>query len=251
MSALPFYQNVVALNVDAHKNLKISPTGSYRFADKATAIPIVAGEFVDIARQSPIAFLRIDGGKLLPVALVGLPGGDNLYVDAHGNWSAPYVPAFVRRYPFVFAETGVDQLTLCIDRDYAGFDEDAGQPLFEPDGQPAAAVKDALALLTEFQRQHALTQQFAKRLEDAGLLMEATANASLPDGSSFTLQGLLVVDENKFRNIPDALLKEWFSSGELGLVYAHLISLGTLLELLRRQPASTPVDAPKQKPKKR
>lgn len=251
MSNLLFYKNVVALNTDQHRNLKMCSVGSFSFACEATAIPIVAGEFADIARQSPIGFLRADDGAIMAVTLVGLPGGKNLYVDDSGRWSAPYVPAFVRRYPFVFAESGVDQLTLCVDEDYDGFGKNDGQLLFESDGQPGGIVKDALALLTEFQRQHEMTRRFAKRLEESGLLMEATASASLPDGSNFTLQGLLVVDESKLRNIPEALMKECFGSGELGLIYAHLLSLGTLLELLRRQPAIADAPAMKQKAKRR
>lgn len=239
MTTLLFYKNVVALDREQHKSLKIKPADHLKFADDATALPIVNGEFVEVARQYPIAFLRVDGGSILPVALVGLPGGKNLFLTEDGKWDAPYIPAFVRRYPFVFAETGPDQLTLCIDRDYEGFDENDGAPLFAEDGEPAAMVTDVLALLSEFQRQHLLTQQFVQRLDEAGVLMEASANATLNDGRNLTLQGLLVVDEQKFRALPEATLTEWLRSGDIGLIYAHLLSLGNLLALLRRQPAVT------------
>ena len=92
-------------------------------------------------------------------------------------------------------------------------------------------------MLTEFQRQNILTRQFVQHLEEAGILMEAQASAALNDGRNFTLQGLLVVDEAKLREISEDTLKAWFATGELGLIYAHLLSLGNLLELLRRQPA--------------
>lgn len=236
MTTLLFYKNVVALERELHKSLKIKPVNNLNFAAEATVLPIVVSEFGDIARQGPIAFLRVENNALLPVALVGLPGGKNLYLNAEGKWDAPYIPAFVRRYPFVFAETGPEQLTLCVDRDFEGFNEEEGEALFEEGGEPGALIKSALEMLSEFQRQNTLTQGFVKRLEDAGVLMEADANATLGDGRSFTLQGLLVVDENKLRQIPEATLKEWFASGELGLIYAHLLSIGNLLELLRRQP---------------
>jgi hypothetical protein len=218
MTSLLFYKNVVALDRELHQTLKIKPAQDLLFTRDATAIPIVMGEFVEVARQSPIAFLRLDGGGLIPVALVGLPGGKNLYLTEAGKWDAPYIPAFVRRYPFVFAETGPEQLTVCMDRDYAGFSEEEGAPLFDATGEPQALVKETLELLTEFQRQHALTQDFAKRLDAAGVLVQASANASLSDGRSFTLQGLQMVDEQKLRAIPDETLKAWFASGELALV---------------------------------
>jgi len=243
MTTLLFYKNIAVLDRELHKSLKIKPAENLKFSADATALPIVIGEFGNVARQSPIAFLRVADGGLVPVALVGLPGGRNLYLSEEGKWDAPYIPAFVRRYPFVLAETGPEQLTLCIDRDFEGLNEDEGAVLFE-DGEPGAVVKGALEMLSEFQRQNLLTQAFVKRLDEAGILMEANVNASLEDGRSFALQGLLVVDENKLREIPEASLKEWFASGELGLVYAHLLSLGNLLELLRRQPVAADDSAP-------
>ncbi|MBD8530824.1 MULTISPECIES: SapC family protein [unclassified Massilia] len=238
MTTLLFYKNVVALDRELHKSLKIKPAQHLKFAADATALPIVMGEFVEVARQFPIGFLRVEGGGILPVALVGLPDGKNLFLTEDGKWDAPYVPAFVRRYPFVFAETGDDQLTLCIDRDYDGFDENEGTPLFGADGEPDAGVTGVIELLSEFQRQHTATQQFVQRLEQAGVLMEANANATLNDGRNLSLQGLLVVDEQKFRALPEATVNEWFRAGDIGLVYSHLLSLGNLLELVRRQPAA-------------
>lgn len=248
MTSLMFYQDAVALDRELHQSLKLKPAQDLLFCADATALPIVMGEFVEVARQCPIAFLRLEHGALLPVALVGLPGGKNLYLSEDGKWLAPYIPAFVRRYPFVFAQTGADQLTVCIDRAYAGFSEAEGVPLFDAQGEPAALVQGTVALLTEFQRQHALTQAFTQRLEQAGVLVQASADAKLDDGRSFSLQGLLMVDEQKLRAIGEEVLKAWFGSGELGLVYAHLLSLGHLLELLRRQPLAAPAAVPEPEP---
>lgn len=240
MTTLLFYKELVALDSGLHKGLRLAPMDQFRFAADATALPIVVGEFADLARQNAIAFLRVDGGQPLPVALVGLPGGKNLYLDKKGQWTAPYVPAFVRRYPFVFAQTGPDQLTLCVDRGCKQLGTKTGELLFDEQGQPTARVQQALALLGEFQRQHTLTHGFVQRLHDAGLLMQAQADAKLGDGRQMSLQGLLVVDETKLRNLPPATLKAWAETGELGLVYAHLLSLGHLVDLLRRQPAAVP-----------
>lgn len=240
MSALMFYEDVAVLNRDFHRNLKLKPLGNLAFAARVPAVPIVAGEFADIAREYPIAFLRAQRGGMLPVALTGAHAGQNLFVDAKGRWDARYVPAFVRRYPFVFAETGPDQLTVCIDETWPGFDEDEGEPLFDAAGAPSPLLKGVLDRLTEYQRQVALTERFAARLEAAGLLMEAAARADLVDGRKLALQGFMVVDEPKFRALPEATIKEWFASGELGLVYAHLMSLSNLLDLARRLPPPQP-----------
>jgi len=231
-----FYNRLVALDGNVHAKLKLSAPSDLKFSARSPVIPLLSVEFVEAAREYPIAFLRGTDGVLLPVALTGAPDGDNVYIDAAGRWNARYVPAYVRRYPFMFARTSPDQLTVCIDESYPGFNETDGTPMFDSAGEPSSVLKQIVANMSEHQRQSKLTEAFVLRLEAAGLLMQANAKANLSDGRELALQGFFIVDEARFRALPDATLKEWFASGELGLIYAHLLSLGNLLELLRRQP---------------
>jgi hypothetical protein len=231
-----FYQRLVALDGNVHAKLKLSAPPDLKFSARSPVVPLLSVEFTEAAREYPIAFLRGADGTLLPVALTGAPAGDNVYIDAAGRWNARYVPAYVRRYPFMFARTSPDQLTVCIDAAYPGFNETEGTPMFDSIGEPSPMLKQIVANLSEHQRQSTLTEVFVRRLESAGLLMEASAKANLNDGRRLDLTGFWIVDESRFRALPDATLKEWFASGEIGLIYAHLLSLGNLLELLRRQP---------------
>lgn len=238
MTSLIFYKNVAVLDREAHRKLRIKPSPNVAFAADATAVPVVLGEFYDVGRQCPIGFLQTAGEEgLLPVALLGLPNGRNVFLDAQGHWTGTYIPAFIRRYPFVFSANGPDQLTVCIDRDYDGFSELEGEPLFQPDGQPTPLTQGAVSLLSEFQRQFNLTQAFVKRLQEADVLMESNAEVRLEDGRTATFGGLRVVDEKKLAAIPDATLKAWFDGGDLQAIYAHRMSLGNLVEILRRSPA--------------
>jgi hypothetical protein len=231
-----FYQRLVALDGNVHAKLKLSAPPDLKFSARSPVVPLLSVEFTEAAREYPIAFLRGADGTLLPVALTGAPAGDNVYIDAAGRWNVRYVPAYVRRYPFMFARTSPDQLTVCIDAAYPGFNETDGTPMFDAAGEPSPMLKQIVANLSEHQRQSKLTEVFVRRLEAAGLLMEASAKANLNDGRRLDLTGFWIVDEARFRALSDATLKEWFASGELGLIYAHLLSLGNLLELLRRQP---------------
>lgn len=200
---------------------------------------LLTTEFVHAARDYAIAFVRGADQAMLPVAITGVPGGKNVFVDAEGQWDARYLPAYVRRYPFVFAQTGPDQLTVCFDEACPALNDTEGAPLFEDNGEPAPALQQVLALMTDYQAHSQLTQGFMQRLEASGLLMEATAKADLTDGRSMQLNGLWVVDEARLKDLPEATLKAWCASGELGLVYAHLMSLANLLDILRRQPTAT------------
>ena len=236
MTSLLFYKNVVALDREQHRNLRVRPMPNLTFLDDITAVPVVVGEFSDVARQGPIGLLRVsgdEGGGLIPVALLGLPGGRNLYLDADGKWTGSYIPAFIRRYPFLFSENG-ERLTVCLDRDFPGFSETEGEPLFDATGEPAAFTKNAINLLTEFQRQVVMTQGFVKRLQEAGVFTDSAAEVRLEDGRTTTLNGMVTVDEAKLRAIPEATLKAWFDTGELACVYAHRISLGHLVDLVRK-----------------
>lgn len=243
MSSLLFYQQVIALDRELHAKLKLHPLGNMAFAAGAPVVPLLCAEFAQAAREYPIVFLRNADQGLLPVALTGAPGGGNVYIDAAGQWNAQYVPAYVRRYPFVFADTAPGQLTVCFDPSCPSLNDTEGAALFEDSGEPSATLQQVVQLLSDYQRQAQLTQAFMVRLEAADLLIDARAQADLGDGRSLALQGFLMVDEARFKALPEATLKDWFASGELGLVYAHLLSLGNLLGLLQRQPQSLPSEA--------
>lgn len=240
MSSLMFYQQVTTLDRDIHAKLKLRSLGNMAFAAGTPVVPLLCAEFAQAAREYPIAFLRNEDQSLVPVVLTGIPGGNNLYIDAAGQWNAHYVPAYARRYPFVFAETGPDQLTVCFDSSCPALNEVEGAPLFDDKGEPSPTLQQVVQLLGDYQQQAQFTKTFMQRLQAADLLMEACAKADLPDGRSLALQGFLIIDEARFKALPEATLKDWFATGELGLVYAHLLSLGNLLELLRRQPQAQP-----------
>lgn len=236
-ASLPlFYQRVVALDRQAHARLKLTPSDNFLFTADAALIPLLTAEFGLACREYPIVFMRESGtSEVIPVALTGMPQGKNLFVDSSGRWQARYLPAYVRRYPFVFVETTPENGAVCIDPTSTCFDESRGEPLFGAEGEPSKTLQDVIKALGDYQNMVQATRSFMSRLAAANILMEANAKADLPDGRSLLWRGFWIVEEAKFRQLPEATLKEWFSTGELGLIYAHLLSLGNLSELMRRQ----------------
>lgn len=229
---LLFYQRIVPLNDQAHANVCMKPLNNFKYAMRTNSVPILAGEFAECARNYPIVFATGEGG-LVPVALLGLREGENLFVNPDGKWAVPYVPAFVRRYPFVAARDGNGQTVVCFDESASCFGHSEGEPLFA-DGKPGQALAHAIQFLNEFQAGALHTEALATRLGAARLLREADSLAQLRSGQQFRLSGLQVIDESKLAGLSDAEVVDLYRSGALQLAHLHLQSLGNLGVLVDR-----------------
>ncbi len=238
MSDAVYYEKPVALDREKHRRLKVRPTGSFAFAAKANSLYLAGVEFNEACKEFAIVFTRVGGGRTVPVAMLGLRSHENLFVDAEGRWDAGYIPAFVRRYPFVLAELpGRADMAVCVDEAFAGLNSTDGEALFDGAGQDTQFLKNALDFLGRYQAEYRRTEAFCQRLEQAGLLVEMNAKADLTDGRSFTINGLLIVDEQKLLALPDATALALFRSGELHLISMHLLSLSNMQKLVDRMAA--------------
>jgi hypothetical protein len=244
MEQLIFYKSVESLNSETHKHLKISPSQDFRFAAQTNSVPLSGVEFAEAGKEYPIAFAKGEEGQApVPVAVLGLENHENLLVSPTGIWEGRYIPAFVRRYPFVLAGGPQDQqLTVCVDRECPRLGEQEGEPLFV-NGEPSAFMRQTLDFLQDFQRQVQLTAQFAQRLVDFGLLVERQVDAVAATGERYSLAGLWVVDEAALRALNQERVYELFQSGELALIYLHLISLSNLNRILERKKPAPPTVA--------
>ena len=232
MADLMFYEKVAPLNDKVHAGLKVRPPAGFGYAAKTNSVPLLASEFFDAAREYPIVFAHSPEGPV-PAALLGLRDAENLYVGADGRWDARYIPAFVRRYPFVPAKGPQGEMIVCIDEASPCFDGKGGEPLFV-DGKPSPQLDHAMKFLSEFHNGVTVTDTLGKHLEALGLLRQADSVAQLHDGTQFRLAGLSVVDETKLRQLAPDAVQELFANGTLGVIYAHLTSLGNLGALVDR-----------------
>jgi len=233
MTEAVYYEKPVLLHRDTHRNRKVAPGTSFAFARKANSLYLASVEFTEAAREYPIVFTRTNG-RVAPVAMLGLRVRENLFVDEQGQWTARYIPAFVRRYPFVLSELPGGQLGVCVDEAYAGLNDRHGEALFDAAGRNTPFLQNALDFLHRYQQEYLRTDAFCRRLAEMDLLMEMNAKADLVDGRSFTVNGLLVVDEKKLLALSDARALSLFRSGELHLISMHLASLANMQRLVDR-----------------
>ncbi len=228
-----FYREPRPLDSARHAGKSISGKSDFSFARATNSVPLNVVEFSLALRRYPIVFTRDE--PVVPVAVLGLRSGENLFVSGDGGWaSGSYIPAYVRRYPFIFLESA-DKLnyTLCVDEASALLVDGDERPLFA-DGKPSDFTNGLLQFCSAYQGHTAATLEFTAALQKQGLLTENRADASLKSGERVAVSGFKVVDEAKFTALPDDVFLDWRQRGWLGLVYCHLLSTGNWQVLVDR-----------------
>ena len=232
----PFYRDPRPLSRETHADWRLLE-GDAGFAADAAFVPIVAAEFARAGQNYPVVFAMPEA---VPVAVLGLEQR-NLFVR-DGQWAEEsYVPAYVRRYPFGFVATGeAGSFILAIDAgsDRVAEDGEGGLALFEA-GEPAERTRQALAFCDAYQAESETTRAVVDALKAQDLLLERRADATLPDGRTFGLQGFQIVDAAKFAALDDATVLDWHKRGWLALVHFHLASLERFQTLIARQAQRT------------
>jgi hypothetical protein len=239
-----FYERPVPLNRTEHKDLRLKGVLNAKFAMNAHSVPLTGAEFAIAARDLPIVFAGNSAADAGPIVLLGLRQDENLVVDADGQWAPNiYIPAFVRRYPFVLAEKPPgqegDDMTVFLDERYEGFGNVEGERLFKDDGTETELLTNAVKFLGEFQQNIARTRWFMGELNKHDLLMSRNLRLQKPareggEARSINLNGLFVVDEEKLRNLDEKTAHEFAREGVFGWIYAHMLSLANLDRLAQR-----------------
>jgi hypothetical protein len=230
---LLIYDRVVPISSEAHKEYSVKVTQNYTFANSLNSCPLLAAEFISASQDYAIVFAGNDG-SVFPAILLGFQDGENLFVGDEGAWKGAYIPAFLRRYPFVFAEDveGDGKFTLCIDEGYAGLNKDGrGERLFDSEGNRTQFLQSMLTFVTQFQAQFNRTKQFSDKLMRLGLLEPAQARFTTAEGKTGNLGGFLTIVRDRLKAIPENELQEMFATDELELCYAHLHSLQNINRL--------------------
>lgn len=236
MKQLLIYDRPVPLNRQAHRHLRLrARPGDMGFATHLNSVPLAAVEFGRAALSLPIVFAGASADTAVPAVLLGLEERRNLLVGDDGRWQdEAYVPAFLRRYPFVLAEKdGTEDFTVCLDEAYPGLGTEDGEPLFDENAQDTPLLANALAFLGDYQREVRRTREFVERLREHALLEPKVVRVQPAGAPEFSLQGFFVVDETRLRALKSRVLQSLMRDGDLGLVYAHLLSLSNVERLTR------------------
>ena len=245
------YSALEPLSSNVHGKMKLRVVEKAPVIGETHAIPVTVDEFPLLARHYPIIFAI--GDKPVPLALMGLSEGVNAFMDETGRAvdREIYVPAYIRRYPFLLARLrpDSDELSLCFDPSIGAIgDFKEGEALFEEDGQPSATTKAILEFCEQFETAGQRTAAFVEDLQKSGLLIDGEV-AIQPEGAKqpFVYRGFRMVDEEKLRELRGDELRKFNQSGLLPLIYAHLFSLSLIRDLFAKQvqQGKGPIPVPK------
>ncbi len=234
-----FYQDPKMISREDHKDLKLVGSTNYAFAQNVASVPVVISEFAVASAHYPIVFVQgteATGAKPnqpMPMALLSTVAETNNFVNEAGEWQAnTYIPAYVRRYPFVYAsEADNNNLVLCADLSSDRFSKEEGEALFT-DGQPTETTSRVLSFCNDFQRDYATTEAFVAKLVEMELLTEQRLTITRAGQPTTVLNGLQLLDREKFRALDNEKFLALRDSGCLGPIYAHLSSLHRLRQFI-------------------
>ena len=227
--AVPMYVAPEPLNPQQHAGLGVHRSDTpFRFAATASAVPLQVTEFGPAGLSYPVIFA---GDDKTPLAVMSIRANENLFVTPEGGFEPEaYIPAFVRRYPFVLANDNEGQrMVVCIDRAAAFINPEGEIKLFEQ-GEPTEYTRNAIQFCQDFETERARTESFVKRLKDLDLFETGQANFTprKEDGAAgepVQVAEYFAVSEAKLNALAPDVLIELRDTGALRQIYAHLDSL--------------------------
>ncbi|MFT4583044.1 MAG: hypothetical protein ACI915_001545 [Gammaproteobacteria bacterium] len=232
-----FYRNVVALSRERHKDWSVDMGRGYQFTSSTNSIYVAGTEFPMASREYPIVFAKDSLGTLVPVALLGVVQNQNLMLAEDGSWLGTYIPAYIRRYPFILADADgkATSFAVCVDESFSGFNTvGEGTRLITENGEHGEVLANSVKFLEEFHKHSAVTTEFCKAVAAADLVESMQADFSMKSGSQFSLSGLYCVPRNKVKSMPAEQLKMFAERDYLDLLYLHIYSLSNMDKLISR-----------------
>ncbi|MEL7189295.1 MAG: SapC family protein [Pseudomonadota bacterium] len=233
-----FYKDLLPLNSRDHADFKVGAFENAAFLASTHAIPLTVDEFVDAQRDYPIVFTA--GDEPLPIALMGLNEGVNVFIGDDGKLASEvYVPAYVRRYPFILAklQKDSDDMSLCFDpsADVIKKQKD-GNALFD-NGEATEYTNNVLEFCKKFEESGQRTKAFLEELKKLDILMDGEIAITRSDNPEkpFVYRGFKMVDEKKLRELDKDTLEALNKNGLLMLIHAHLFSMNLMRAIFEKQ----------------
>jgi hypothetical protein len=246
-----FYSKPEPLSKEAHAGLGLRRLDRpFSFAAAAQAAPLTVTEFPVASLSYPIIFA---GASYQPLAVMGVSADKNIFIQADGVFEpGAYIPAYIRRYPFVLAaDAAREQMIVCVDRDAPMLGDLPDLAFFDAQGEPTDYTKNCIQFCHDFEVEARRTESFVTMLKDLDLFETRTSTFTpmKPDGTPGEAQPVaeyFAISEQKMKALPDEKIRELIDKGAMGHIYSHLTSLlgfDRLIVLAATRQAAAPAAA--------
>lgn len=224
----------VVVSRSNHAESRWLPRQGFDFAARHQVVEVLAGEISVLLPHYAFGFLKQADEHYQLIALLGLGGERNLYVNLDDKWLCEAVPSTLRSHPFTLAKGENNAKVLCVDESHLS-DTPEAIPLFDEEGNLSPETAGALDFLQKCENNRVKTKAACDSLADAGIIKSWPLKVDRSDGQeSFTIKGLYRIDEEAMNALDGDALERVRATGGLMLAYAQLFSLNQLAGLKKR-----------------
>ena len=222
------------LNSKDHAELRVITSHGPAYHDVAMQVMVFPFEFRNVQACYPIFFQVDANDQYYPVALLGFEEGENLF-QGESDWEASYVPAMVRREPFLVGVQDVEEQqarVLSIDMNHPRVSNSAGELLFKPLGGRTDFLEEQANLLEALHDGLGHCQGFTQALVEHELIEDVALEIKMGDGSSSQLIGLKGVNEERVQALSGDVLEMFNREGYLMPLFMTIASMSNMQTLI-------------------
>jgi hypothetical protein len=223
--------NYIPLDKDKHKDLRVKTQHNFAHTKDAHLAAASLREYAQLASSMPIVFVQDPNTKIThSVAMLGTEQGVNLFVK-DDKWHANSIPLNIQRYPFDVRPDG-DKLGVFFDEnsDLIGTE---GEPLFTETGEASPFLLNRQQLLSDLANSEMATQRFINKLIELDLFDPIVLRVQYASGQQRNINGMQSISEKRLHELSDEQVVELHKAGFLGAIYAVLLSLGQMNNLVQ------------------
>jgi len=227
---MKMYNNIELITKDEHKEFGVANVEGFAHAKELTTSMITMSEYYQSCKSYPIVFAKNEEEGWFSVALLGLEKENKFLKD--GVWKEDcYIPAYIRRYPFIYIKNE-DDLLLGFDADHKVSKEEAGERhFFDKDENTTEFVTNVLTFMNQVQNSTKATKEFIETLEELDLLEASNITGNNAEGKEISITGFWVLKEDKLNELTQKNKTMLCKKSYMQPITAHLISLSNIQKL--------------------
>ncbi len=223
------YKNIEILDKKKHEKLKFNTVDMIEVAKNIGVIPLGVNEVLDMSCISPVLISSGESGEF--IAFTGVSKDMTVY-----NKSNLYVPRFIQSYPFfnivIKDEKGKTNTVVAIDNDTKYIGKNKKNSIFTKNGELENLTLNKIQLVRELHKQRDISKRIIEELKAKELLVKKDFKVKINNEEKTILEEFYIVNRDKLLKLDDATLALWAKKGWIGVIDAHLKSLGNFQKIL-------------------